>query len=122
MDLLRENYQKMDLDGLICIGGDGTINGMQPLCEFTQCVLAPKTIDNDLGLNYIDEPNTWAAPDENGQSRRILERQRIDLEDMINYATPGYCTPFPRPSPERVPAAAHGTRRRPVAACRQLAV
>ena len=92
MDLLRENYQKMDLDGLICIGGDGTINGMQPLCEFTQCVLAPKTIDNDLGLNYIDEPNTWAAPDENGQSRRILERQRIDLEDMINYATPGYAT------------------------------
>jgi 6-phosphofructokinase 1 len=40
------------LDGLICIGGDGTINGMQPLAEMLPCVLAPKTIDNDLGLNY----------------------------------------------------------------------
>lgn len=93
MDQLKSNYQKMGLDGLICIGGDGTINGMQPLCEFTQCVLAPKTIDNDLGLNYIDEPNTWVKTDNPGGPReRILERKRIDLEDIINYATPGYAT------------------------------
>ena len=46
---------KLQLDGLICIGGDGTINGMQPLAEMLPCVLAPKTIDNDLGLNYPGE-------------------------------------------------------------------
>lgn len=96
MELVRQNYQKMNLDGLICIGGDGTINGMQPLCEFTQCVLAPKTIDNDLGLNYLDEPNTWLRKQGEGdasfEKARVLERRHIDLEDIVNYATPGYAT------------------------------
>src|SRR5208283_1131030 len=43
-------------EGLICIGGDGTLNGMQPLSANLPVVLAPKTIDNDLGLNYSNEP------------------------------------------------------------------
>ena len=47
------------IDGLICVGGDGTLNGMQPLCDCLPIVLAPKTIDNDLGLNYLDETNEW---------------------------------------------------------------
>lgn len=96
MDSVRRNYERMELDGLICIGGDGTINGMQPLAEFTQCVLAPKTIDNDLGLNYLNECNEWVR-DEDGKEAsqhrsKNINRDQIDLEDIVNYATPGYAT------------------------------
>ena len=59
INTVRDNLARLELDGLICIGGDGTINAMQPLAEIVPCVLAPKTIDNDLGLNYPDEPNDW---------------------------------------------------------------
>ena len=47
------------IEGLICVGGDGTLNGLQPLAERLPTVLAPKTIDNDLGLNYPNEPDEW---------------------------------------------------------------
>jgi ATP-dependent phosphofructokinase / diphosphate-dependent phosphofructokinase len=88
--------ERLGIEGLICIGGDGTINGMQPISEYFPCVLAPKTIDNDLGLNYIDEPNeivrdNGPGADERG-CRRISQRETIDLEDIVNYATPGYAT------------------------------
>ena len=59
LEIVAGNIQKLNIDGLICIGGDGTINGMQPIAEILPCILAPKTIDNDLGLNYIDEANEW---------------------------------------------------------------
>src|SRR5579863_9435891 len=51
--------EKLGIEGLICIGGDGTINGMQALCDCFPSVLAPKTIDNDLGLNYAEEATEW---------------------------------------------------------------
>lgn len=93
---IRPRLEKLGIEGLICIGGDGTINGMQPLSEFFPCVLAPKTIDNDLGLNYIDEPNEWTREDsENGGKLRHLRtpaRESMDLEEIINFATPGYAT------------------------------
>ncbi len=95
LELVRRNYERMQLDGLICIGGDGTINGMQPLVEFTQCVLAPKTIDNDLGLNYLNESNEWVHEPTEGRAperSQTINREHIDLEDIINYATPGYAT------------------------------
>ncbi len=99
VDLLAEitpRLQKLGIEGLICIGGDGTINGMQPLSEHFPCVLAPKTIDNDLGLNYIDEPNEWTEEDsENGGKNVFLRpprREVIELEEIINFATPGYAT------------------------------
>ncbi len=96
INTVKKNIERLELDGLICIGGDGTINGMQPLAEFLPCVLAPKTIDNDLGLNYLDEPNEWLrrdADNENGyEEYQVPSRQHIDLEDIINYATPGYAT------------------------------
>jgi 6-phosphofructokinase 1 len=85
----------LGIEGLICIGGDGTINGMQPLSEFFPCVLAPKTIDNDLGLNYLDEPNDWVRDDGGGKKHRYLKRESrdaIELDDIVNYATPGYAT------------------------------
>ncbi|GAB5440539.1 MAG: 6-phosphofructokinase [Fuerstiella sp.] len=93
---VRKGLEKLELDGLICIGGDGTINGMQPLAEFLPCALAPKTIDNDLGLNYLDEPNEWRRrPADNVvgyEEYQDIGRKHIDLEDVINYATPGYAT------------------------------
>ncbi|MCA9086682.1 MAG: 6-phosphofructokinase [Planctomycetaceae bacterium] len=96
IDVVKRNFQRLNLDGLVCIGGDGTINGMQPIAEFTQCVLAPKTIDNDLGLNYLDEPNEWERRPANNKQGYIESqgygRTRMDLEDIINYATPGYAT------------------------------
>src|SRR4051812_42138231 len=56
---------RLRVDGLVCVGGDGTLNGMQPLSHYLPIVLAPKTIDNDLGLNYPDEHNEWyREPDE----------------------------------------------------------
>lgn len=54
LEQVRQHVTRLRLDGLVCIGGDGTINGMQALADILPCVLAPKTIDNDLGLNYLD--------------------------------------------------------------------
>ncbi len=62
---VAERLKKLKIDGLVCVGGDGTINGMQPLGHHLPVVLAPKTIDNDLGLNYRDEASDWyREPDE----------------------------------------------------------
>jgi ATP-dependent phosphofructokinase / diphosphate-dependent phosphofructokinase len=92
---IGERFAKLQIEGLICIGGDGTINGMQPLSELFPCVLAPKTIDNDLGLNHIDEPNEWVREEsESGEAtfHRIPSRDEIELSEMVNYVTPGYAT------------------------------
>ena len=88
--------QKLGIEGLICIGGDGTINGMQPLSQCFPTVLAPKTIDNDLGLNYAEEATEWTR--DPGPSsgkftyRKLPGRPEMELEEIINYATPGYAT------------------------------
>jgi len=93
---VKFRLQELGIDGLVCVGGDGTINGMQPISTLFPCVLAPKTIDNDLGLNYIDEPTEVTEEESLLGGRRIagrpLGRDTIDLEDIINYATPGYAT------------------------------
>lgn len=87
---------KLGVEGLICIGGDGTINGMQPLSQCFPTVLAPKTIDNDLGLNYAEEATEWLRePDsQTGKLtyRKLPGRPDVELEEIINYATPGYAT------------------------------
>ncbi|MGQ0636399.1 MAG: 6-phosphofructokinase [Planctomycetaceae bacterium] len=88
--------EKLGIEGLICIGGDGTINGMQPLSHHFPSVLAPKTIDNDLGLNHADEANEWLR--EPGSQpgkfnyRKLPGRDEIELDEIVNYATPGYAT------------------------------
>ncbi len=96
VDLVATRLQRMGVDGLICIGGDGTINGMQPLSERFPCVLAPKTIDNDLGLNYLDEPNEWMRVETDQPGRFRYEKRPdhpdLNLDEMINYVTPGYAT------------------------------
>src|SRR6202012_3600092 len=59
LDMVASRLGKLGIEGLICIGGDGTLNGLQPFAERLPTVLAPKTIDNDLGLNYPSEPGEW---------------------------------------------------------------
>ncbi len=87
---------RLGIEGLVCIGGDGTLNGMQPLATRLPTVLAPKTIDNDLGLNYRSEPEEYSrevVPDPPGyRYTRLRSRTQFDLQQMINYATPGYAT------------------------------
>jgi len=97
LDLIESRLKKLGIDGLICIGGDGTLNGLQPLAERLPTVLAPKTIDNDLGLNYPSESDEWVrVKDPSGkngyQYKRSESNVAFDLEQVINYATPGYAT------------------------------
>lgn len=85
----------LNIDGLICIGGDGTLNGMQALGDILPTVLAPKTIDNDLGLNHRNEPDEWARsdePDGTVRYKRTPSRTVFDIDRMVNYVTPGYAT------------------------------
>lgn len=88
--------ERLGVEGLICVGGDGTLNGMQALCDYLPVVLAPKTIDNDLGLNYADEIYEFVreeAPDFPVGYRYAKKPGRdFELEEMVNFATPGYAT------------------------------
>ena len=90
-----ERLGRLRVEGLICIGGDGTLNAMQALGDSLPTVLAPKTIDNDLGLNYRTEPDEWMReelPDGECRYSRKPATETIDLDQMVNYATPGYAT------------------------------
>ena len=92
---VADRLKRLQVDGLVCVGGDGTLNGMQPLSNFLPTVLAPKTIDNDLGLNYPDEPNEWhREPDDGPRGYRYKKRpnREFGLDEMVNYVTPGYAT------------------------------
>src|SRR6516225_2694139 len=97
LDLIAGRLKKLNIDGLIAIGGDGTLNGLQPLAERLPTVLAPKTIDNDLGLNYPSEPDEWVrAHDSSAPHGYRYERAdsnvMFDLNQIVNYAIPGYAT------------------------------
>jgi len=91
---VAHRMERLGVEALICIGGDGTINGMQPLSQHFPTVLAPKTIDNDLGLNYAEEANEWLREAGTGKPkyRKLPGRPDINIEEIINYATPGYAT------------------------------
>src|SRR5579864_2158798 len=97
LDLIASRLRELGIEGLICIGGDGTLNGLQPLAERLPTVLAPKTIDNDLGMNYASEPDEWVRvkdPDSKQGYRytRTPSSAVFSLENIVNYATPGYAT------------------------------
>ncbi|HEV3439587.1 MAG TPA: 6-phosphofructokinase [Gemmata sp.] len=103
VELIAHRLKKLHIDGLICIGGDGTLNGMQALCECLPTVLAPKTIDNDLGLNHRNEADEWIRLPEGENHSDAIEKDgfmytrseshtRFDLDQMVNYVTPGYAT------------------------------
>tara|TARA_Y100000758_G_scaffold297297_1_gene257067 strand:- start:189 stop:1553 length:1365 start_codon:yes stop_codon:yes gene_type:complete len=91
VDEILVRLDQLGVEGLICIGGDGTLNGLQPLTERLPVVLAPKTIDNDLGLNYPSEPDEWYRDD--GEAYHRKESKLVfNQEHMVNYVTPGYAT------------------------------
>jgi 6-phosphofructokinase len=98
IDEVGDRLKKVQLDGLICVGGDGTLNGMQALCTCLPTVLAPKTIDNDLGLNYRNEADEFARhPDPQSSAgykyvRTPPRTKGFHLDQMVNYVTPGYAT------------------------------
>ena len=98
LQLIAKRIESLQLDGLICIGGDGTLNGLQPICDMVPTVLAPKTIDNDLGLNFIGEADQWVKDSQNeGEEYRKDPHptgldENFEIQKMINYATPGYAT------------------------------
>src|SRR5215207_7922310 len=75
IEMIADRLKKLGVEGLICIGGDGTLNGMQALCECLPTVLAPKTIDNDLGLNYRNEPDEWVRlPEDTPLGPDVVEK------------------------------------------------
>ena len=95
LDRIIGRLNHLKVDGLICIGGDGTLNGLQPIAEQMPAVLAPKTIDNDLGLNYVSEAQEWVRKEQADGTvdySRSRTRTEFDLEYMVNYVTPGYAT------------------------------
>ncbi len=96
LDQITSRLQKLGIEGLIAIGGDGTLNGLQPLTERLPTVLAPKTIDNDLGLNYPNEPDEWSrVRDPHSHKyhyKRTATSAAFNLDHIVNYVTPGYAT------------------------------
>jgi 6-phosphofructokinase 1 len=96
LDLMYERLKRLNIDGVVCIGGDGSLNGLQPLAERVPCVLAPKTIDNDLGMNFQGETDHWVrdpAADSKGYHYRYTGSDvSFDPAGMVNYVTPGYAT------------------------------
>jgi 6-phosphofructokinase 1 len=97
LDLVAHRLCRLGIEGLICIGGDGTLNGLQPLAERLPVSLAPKTIDNDLGLNYPSEPDEWvrandATSKQGFRYKRAESNAVFHPDQMVNYATPGFAT------------------------------
>jgi ATP-dependent phosphofructokinase / diphosphate-dependent phosphofructokinase len=97
LDEVASRLAKLRIEGIICVGGDGTLNGLQPLAERLPTVLAPKTIDNDLGLNYPSDPDEWVRVKTpsltSGFRYERRESQAVfDLNNLVNYVTPGYAT------------------------------
>ncbi len=96
VDEILDRLGRLGIEGIVCVGGDGTLNGLQPLCHRIPTVLCPKTIDNDLGLNYPDEADDWTrepcdAPP-GYRYHRTIRKGPLQLEQMVNYVTPGYAT------------------------------
>lgn len=96
IERVADRLGRLKIEALICVGGDGTINGMQPLSQFLPVVLAPKTIDNDLGLNYRDEIHEWLREPDPASPRGFVSKKGpgrdFSLDEMINSVTPGYAT------------------------------
>src|SRR4026207_483417 len=95
LDQIIERLKKLGIEGLIAVGGDGTLNGLQPLVERLPTGLAPKTIDKDLGLNRPSEAGEGARVAEGGAPARYARTPSnvvFDLNQIVNYTTPGYAT------------------------------
>ncbi|KAF0199309.1 MAG: 6-phosphofructokinase [Bacteroidetes bacterium] len=65
--LIKKHYQEMELDGLVCIGGNGTMRTASLLAEEGLNVIGlPKTIDNDVwgtDVTFGFDSAVWIATD-----------------------------------------------------------
>ena len=84
---VAERLGRLKVEGLVCVGGDGTLNGMQPLGNHLPVVLAPKTIDNDLGLDYPDEPNEWTRIPSDKPRLFVPEEPRANFAAPTRWST-----------------------------------
>lgn len=71
IERVRENFKKLNLDGLIVIGGEDTLSNCFFLRELP-LVLISKTIDNDVGI--------------------MPENGKVKPEEIMNYFTLGFPT------------------------------
>jgi ATP-dependent phosphofructokinase / diphosphate-dependent phosphofructokinase len=87
---VRKNVEQLQMDGLVCIGGDGSLSIAQQLFEAGVPVVGvPKTIDNDLGCtaftfgfdsavacaaNALDRLHTTAASHERVMVLEVMGR------------------------------------------------
>ncbi len=87
---VKHNLQRLQIDGLICVGGDGSLTIAQQLFEAGLPVVGvPKTIDNDLGCtaftfgfdsavacatNALDRLHTTAASHERVMVLEVMGR------------------------------------------------
>ena len=95
ISLISDRLKQLGIDGLICVGGDGTLNGMQALSHSLPVVLAPKTIDNDLGLNHPEEAREWRRVETSPGVfcyQPIPSGRTFDIDNIVNYVTPGFAT------------------------------
>lgn len=90
IQLAKSNAEKLELDGLVCIGGDGSLSIAQQLFEAgIPCIGVPKTIDNDLACtaftfgfdsavacaaNALDRLHTTAASHERVMVLEVMGR------------------------------------------------
>ncbi|MEM7476713.1 MAG: ATP-dependent 6-phosphofructokinase [Planctomycetota bacterium] len=90
IELVQQNVDRLQLDGIICIGGDGSLSIAQQLFEAgVPCVGVPKTIDNDLdctaftfgfdsavacAANALDRLHTTAASHERVMILEVMGR------------------------------------------------
>ncbi|GIW97695.1 MAG: ATP-dependent 6-phosphofructokinase [Pirellulaceae bacterium] len=90
IDMVRRNVQELELDGLICIGGDGSLSIAWQLYQAgIPIVGVPKTIDNDLqgtaftfgfdsavacAANALDRLHTTAASHERVMVLEVMGR------------------------------------------------
>ncbi len=90
LEMVKRNVASLSIDGLICIGGDGSLSIAQQLFEAGVPVVGvPKTIDNDLGCtaftfgfdsavacaaNALDRLHTTAASHERVMVLEVMGR------------------------------------------------
>src|SRR4026209_2630701 len=83
LDLITDRLKKLGIGGLIAVGGDGPLNGLQPLVERLPTVLAPETLAKQLGLKYPSEPDEWTrAKDPDGQGYHYTRTASCALFDL----------------------------------------
>src|SRR5258707_14775310 len=59
LDLVASRLKGLGIEGLICVGGDGTLNGLQPLAERLRGVVGGGGVGGGGGGGCPSEPDEW---------------------------------------------------------------